>query len=398
MQEQLPEINKANNGREIISEMLNNNTSEILAGGFELEEEALHDDESQPGNESLETETTNTRTEITEQDAIPSSAEPTLDHGTDINTETQALMNGAGSGTPEYKINYLVPDDEKLINVDKIKAVVNRYIDNYNAEAIKKYKQLFKTVYQKYSSKRYIINNNETEIIVSKPTSAAASRDSKSGKREIIFEVSKPKYIFYNKDNNLINMKYQIGNKRQELQLHYQSLVNKVEVQPEAKKEFEKERKKFIDLLERYYIYNLYHNQINNIALEGKANIVVQELHAFMKDNAEKKFALNGNIYSIDNTLIERINTHNSSRLDAYNELMIKLQGKKSLSSTITPTHLEKTDKSKTEKSKHEKLVDEIKEYLKSCKENTKLNNEIQKSAQTQNTYVDYIISRLPNN
>ena len=120
--------------------------------------------------------------------------------------------------------------------------------------------------------------------------------------------------------------------------------------------------------------FTLYHHQINNISLDGKANIVVQELRGFLQDNAEKKFTLDGNLYSIDNTLVEQINTHNSNRLNTYNELMIKLQGKKSLSSTITPTHLEKTDKSKTEKSKHEKLVDEIKEYLKSCKENTKLN------------------------
>jgi len=358
---------------EIITEPPNTkySDSEILAGGSEFE---LEDDSNIPVSEQTEDD---------------------MSRSAFVNEEQEG---GAVSTLIEYKINYLVPDDEQLVNVEKIKSAVKRYIDNYNSDAMKKYKQLFKTVYQKYSSKRYIIDNNDTEIIVSKSMDGA----SKTGKRDIVFEISKPEYIFYNKDNNLFQMKSIISNKRNELQLHYQSLVNKLDVQPEEKKDFEKARKKFIDLLERYYIFNLYHNQINQIVLEGKSNIIVQELRGFLKDNAEKKFTLDGNLHTIDNSLVEKINANNSSRLNLYNELIVKLQGAKSIlssssdkTSTITSLSSDKTSKDKT---KRDKIIDEIKEYLKSNDENVKLNNEIKDTARIQNTYVDYIISRLPNN
>jgi hypothetical protein len=307
------------------------------------------------------------------QESMPGDGEE-LDHEL---LKEQDQTGGAARPTMEYKINYLVPDDEELVNPDKIKQAVKRYIDNYHSDAMKKYRQLFKTVYQKYSSKRYIIDNNDTEIIVSKP---AATGGSKTSKREIVYEVSKPGYIFYNKDNNLITMKTIISNKRQELLIHYQSLVNKLDVQPEEKKQFEKERKQFIDLLERYYIFNLYHMQINNINLEGKAPIIIQELHGFLKENNEKQYTLDGNLHAIDNTLIEKINLNNSSRLSAYNDLMIKLQSVK----LSTPLR--------------EKIIEQIKDYLKSNDENEKINNEIKQIARDQNNYIDYIISRVPNN
>ena len=77
---------------------------------------------------------------------------------------------------------------------------------------------------------------------------------------------------------------------------------------------------------------------------------------------------------------------------------MVKLQSAKSTSSSSIDK-VDKVDKvDKTEKDKREKLTDEIKEYLKSRAENTKLNNEIKDMVQIQNTYIDYIIYKLPNN
>ena len=353
--------NETNGEKELITEHPNTNTSEILEGGSEFK---LEDDVTQ--SSSIEVEGSG---------------------------EQSGEQSGGGvSVLVEYKIKYLVPDDEHLVNIDRIKSTVKKYIENYHSDAMKKYKQLFKIVYQKYSSKRYLIDNTDTEIIVSR-VSEGSSKASKNEKRDIVYEISKPKYIFYNKDNNLIHMKSIISNKRLELQIHYQSLVNKLDVQPEEKKQFEKERKQFIDLLERYYIYDLYNHQINNISLEGKSNIVVQELHGFLKDNTEKKFTLDGNLYTIDNSLVERINANNSNRLNTYNDLMVKLQSSKSTSSSSSR---EKADK--TEKDKREKLIDEIKEYLKSNDENAKLNNEIKDAVRIQNTYIDYIIYKLPSN
>jgi len=372
---------KSNAKKELITELPNTtNTSEILAGGFEFDLEDAG--------------------KAKEDDTIMNVKNPrSLSPKIEELKELEELEGGGTSALVEYKINYLVSDDEHLVNADKIKSTVKRYIENYHSDAMKKYKQLFKIVYQKYSSKRYLIDNTNTEIIVSK-LSDKINKDTKIGKRDIVYEISKPQYIFYNKDNNLILMKSIISNKRLELQIHYQSLVNKLDVQLEEKKQFEKDHKQFIDLLERYYIYNLYNHHINNISLEGKSNIVIQEVHGFLKDNAEKTFALNGNLYTIDNALVDRINANNSSRLNIYNDLMIKLQSAKSITSTTTSTTISTSiDKvNKTEKDKRDKLIDEIKEYLKSNVENTKLNNEIKDAVQVQNAYVDYIIYKLPNN
>ena len=361
--------NASNNETEQITEPPNTNTSEILAGGSKFDS----------------------------KDNVQNDTNINVENSRLFAPETEYLEGGGTAVLSEYKINYLVLDDEHLVNPDKIKSTVKRYIENYQSDAMKKYKQLFKIVYQKYSSKKYLIDNTDTEIIVSK-LAEKTSKDYKIGKRDIVYEISKPQYIFYNKYNNLILMKSIISNKRLELQIHYQSLVNKLDVQLEEKKQFEKDRKQFIDLLERYYIYNLYNHHINNIALEGKSNIVFQELRGFLNDHAEKTFALDGNLYSIDNSLIDRININNSSKLDIYNELMVKLQSVKSTSISSIEKTKQTAKIDKTEKDKREKLIDEIKEYLKSCAETAKLNDEIKDAILVQNTYVDYIIYKLPNN
>jgi hypothetical protein len=359
---------------ELITEVpTNNNAGGVLAGGSEFEELLV---EQSAGK-------------LDDDDTVDDSREASQEQGEQGKKGEQAIpvenaeQDGGALTQLEYKITYLAQDDDQLVNPDRIKSAVKRYIDNYHSEGMKKYKQLFKTLYQKYSSKRYIIDNTDSEIIVSKSSDKAGS------KRDIVFEISKPEYILYN-----------ISNKRSQLLLKYQSLVNKLDVHPEEKKEFEKARKKFIDLLERYYIFTLYHNQINNISLEGKSNIVVQELQGFLKENTEKEYLLDGNLYSIDNSLIERINTINSSRLDKYNELMVKLQGAKSLmEANKRQTEAGKTEAGKESKSdKKQKLIEEIKEYLKSNSENAKLNNEIKDAVRVQNTYVDYIISKVPSN
>jgi hypothetical protein len=318
-----------------------------------------------------------------------------------------SLMQDGGAlhvSVHEYKILYLADDDEKLVNPEKIKKTVARYIDNYNSESMKKYKQLFKNVYQKYSNKRYRIDNNEDEIVVVK---ASATNQKKP---EIVFEVNKPGYIFYNKDYGLLKLKQRISNKRQELQLHYQNLVNKLEVTPEEKKQFEKERKNFIDILERFYIFNLYHQKINNITNEGKTNLLIQQPEGFIKENTDRVISLIGNVYSIDNTLIDNINANNANRLNNYNELIAKLKGAK-LGAPVHVTNKSSKDdgketgskqqassKEKAKEMQRNKIIEEIKEYLKSRDELNKLQNQISQSIKKQTNYIDYIINKVPNN
>jgi len=397
----------------------------LLKGGNmndkdEDDQEAEHEHEDKAENDNKEEELINDKMhggkkEIYESNETDDTEDIVSDHLEDKDIEhsddqddLQLLDGGAPVVTiQDYKISYLADDDEKLVNPEKIKSAVKKYIDNFNSESIKKYKQLFKNVYQKYSNKRYRIDNNEDEIIVLKESGTNQK------KPEIVFEVNKPGYIFYNKDHSLLKLKQRISNKRQELQLHYQKLVNKLEVTPEEKKQFEKERKTFIDMLEKYYIFNVYHQQINNISTEGKTSLLIQQIEGIIKENNERGVTLVSNVYSIDNTLIDNINANNSNRFNNYNELIAKLKGTKlgpaqddtfkkkttqDKQSDIDATISKEPNKEKAKTSQRKKIIEEIKEYLKSQDELHKIQSQIEQSVKHQNNYVDYIINKLPNN
>ena len=75
--------------------------------------------------------------------------------------ENSILVGGVKS-EDEYKIDYIVADDEKLINPEKIMKQVDIYIDNYNNPKLQIYKKSFKQLYQTYSNKNYIITITTT--------------------------------------------------------------------------------------------------------------------------------------------------------------------------------------------------------------------------------------------
>jgi hypothetical protein len=323
------------------------------------EQNTEHDKEEQ--NTEHDKEEQETETELEEKQ----SEEPAIKD----NLEEQ---DGGGQQFEplEYKINYILPEDEKLINLERVKASISRYMDNIKTDDYKKYRQAVKAIYQKYSSKKFTIHIDEDRIIVSKVDK----------KKEIISELNKPKYIFYNKANNLYKMKTDISNRRAELLLEYQKLVSKLEVMPEEKKQFEKQRKSFIDLLERYYIYTTYHHYINNLDTDNKANIIVQEMRTVLKDNGEDSLVLEGNLYRIDNSLISSINEKNTERFNTYNELFAKLQ-------SVNSRGDDKDSK---------KIKEDIKEYLKNKEEINKLYEEVKKVKKIQDIYIDYIVARIP--
>ena len=116
--------------------------------------------------------------------AIPKSEDPNaiLKGGMDTNVSSHI-----GSLDADYKINWLYSSDEELVDKEKIIQRVKEYMSNYNSEEFKQYKQDFKNLYQKYSNKRHIINETADNIIVAKNTE----------KREVVMELTKPRYIFY---------------------------------------------------------------------------------------------------------------------------------------------------------------------------------------------------------
>jgi hypothetical protein len=302
---------------------------------------------------------------------------PTQIYNTQTDVEEQSLeqLGGSISDGIVYEIDFIIADDKELINITKVNSVVDKYINNFYSEEMKKYKQSFKNLYQKYSNKRYIINNISYVITVMKNDIKNDIKNQK--KKDIIMELKKPHYIYYNDERNdecndncnLDMLKMKISNDRVELQYLYQSLINKLNVSPDEKKDFEKQRKKFIESLETYYIYTLYHKKINKISTTNKINIIIQEL---LGDSNLSE----GNIYSVDNAIIDLINNQNSSKLNEFNNLISKMQSIKNI----------KDDK---------KIFETIKEYL-NKNETNKLLESLKNISKQQDNYVNYIITELP--
>ena len=374
------EINRSANYNEV-GKLDDINTSgptpEIVEGDEDNEGEEelklVQEEESEPelveeGEEGEEGETENNKKENDEEQI---NEEP--EEVNNENNEEDKLLEGGGLNDIEYKIDYLVEDDEKLIIPDKVFKRVGEYISNYNSDKMKEYNQAFKNIYQKYSNRKYSIVIMESES--NAPKIVVMRSDNK---KDIITEIRKPLYYFYNKNNGLEKMKQNISNLRNELQYEYEKLKGKLDLTPEEKKQFEKRRKKFIEYLENYYTYTLYHKKINNITSENKVPLIIQEVSGFYKENIEdQKPILFGNIYSIDKGLIDNVNKINIDKLTKFNDIMLKLGGKKK------------------DIAKDKKMIEEIKEYLNKNEINKNIEN-INKMAKQQSEYIDYVIKSLP--
>jgi hypothetical protein len=281
----------------------------------------------------------------------------------------------------EYTIDYLIEDDEKLINVDNVKKQVDTYIDNYNSDSMKKYKLSFNKLYQKYSNKKYTIKIVPVNDKY-KSTKIVVVKNDKKEENTIISELIKPHYIYYNDDAfNLYHFKNKVSNTRAELLYKYEILVSKINITPEEKTNFEKERSQFIKLLEEYYSYTLYHKKINKIETLNTTQLIIQSKYNIHNDSNENETItsiLSGDTYVINNSIINSINTNNIDKLTKYNNIILQLTGKNS-----------------KEIKKDTKLIEEMKLYL-NKNEKEKLIKEIEESKIHQDNYINYIVSRLP--
>jgi len=274
----------------------------------------------------------------------------------------------------DYLVDYLVDDDEKLIDVEKIKIQVDTYIDNYYSEIMKKYKNTFNKLYQRYANKKYNIKilpvkdkYNSTKIIVTK----------NDKKNTIVTELTKPHYLYYDENANLYKLKNTISNERAGLLYKYQILVSQINVSPEDKSNFEKERIKFIKLLEEYYIYTLYHKKINKISVDNKTNLIIQSKYFIDKEDKITS-VLSGDTYLIDNNIINNINNYNIDKLTKYNNIILQLSGK-----------------NQKDIKKDTKLMEEMKIYL-DKKEKVEFMKSLDINKKLQDEYIKYIILRLP--
>ena len=287
------------------------------------------------------------------------------------NSINNPLLAGGVNDDIDYTIDFILADDEKLVDSEKIITQVNTYIDNFNNPNVQTYKKNFKQLYQTYSNKNYTIstvisNNNITKIIVTK--------NDKS--KKIVKELTKPTYLYYDENNNLAKLKREISNARTELLYKYEKIIAKITITPDEKKEFEKERSNFIEQLELYYSYTLYHKKINKINNLNKTNITFQKEYLVFKENNEyESKILNSNIYQVENNDIATINKYNSDNLNDYNNIVLTLSSKK-----------------ESELSKDKKLIEKIKSYIKNKNEINLFSNSLIKKTDLQDKIINFII------
>jgi len=289
--------------------------------------------------------------------------------------EMQNLLQGGKSNNDDiiYTIEYILEDDEKLINPEKVYENVDKYINNYNSDKIKKYKNDFKQLYQTYSNKNYII---ETKKFTTTYKITVIKNDKL---KKIVKELVKPLYMFYNQDNNILKMKTNISNSRTELLYKYEKIIAKINITPEEKKEFEKEKSKFIEMLEDYYTYTLYHKKINKINILNKSNLILQKELIFYKENNDyESKILNSNMYSIDNNIIDTINKYNSENLVNFNNIILNLSGKK-----------------EKDINKDKKTLETIKTYIKQRQEIESFTKTLTNNTDIQDEYINYIVLKL---
>jgi len=272
----------------------------------------------------------------------------------------------------EYTIDFLIPNDEKLVDIEKINNKVDNYINNFNSEIMTNYKNEYSKLYKKYSNMNYkikILPKDKNELV-----KIVVLKNDKTEK--LIKELTKPNYLYYN--DILTELKTNISNEREKILFKYKELISNKELSINDKHNFEKEKDKFINLLEDYYSYTLYHKKINKISTtNSKSNLLLQNLNTI--DSLEtSKSKLIGDIYSIDTTLINEMNTLNSTKLTEYNSIIQQLLGKKI-----------------EDIKKDTKLKEEIKLYLDTTLKHN-LDSKIQNEKNKQDNYINYIITKLP--
>ena len=272
----------------------------------------------------------------------------------------------------EYTIDFLIPNDEKLVDIEKINNKVDNYINNFNSEIMTNYKNEYSKLYKKYSNMNYkikILPKDKNELV-----KIVVLKNDKTEK--LIKELTKPNYLYYN--DILTELKTNISNEREKILFNYKELISNKELTINDKHNFEKEKDKFINLLEDYYSYTLYHKKINKIStINSKSNLLLQTLNTI--DTLEtSKTKLIGDIYSIDTTLINEMNTLNSNKLTEYNSIIQQLLGKKI-----------------EDIKKDTKLKEEIKLYLDTTLKHN-LDNKIKTEKHKQDNYINYIITKLP--
>ena len=158
---------------------------------------------------------------------------------------------------------YLHPSDEYLLKNDMniIVGMGNELFNNLQSHEMKEYNRLFNLIYQKYSTKKYIIYNENGYIkVMYNQTKKALKKEKLSN--EIIIHIVKP--IYENIEKTLDELKIQINEQRNILNASYMNIIHKTDLTPHDKDEFTNIKNNFIKLLHKYYSIIIYTQLLNN--------------------------------------------------------------------------------------------------------------------------------------
>lgn len=205
-----------------------------------------------------------------------------------------------------YINEMLHKDDEKIIDRENIEKMVNHWYNNYHSEEYNNYLKVLDIIPKKFSKKIYETRYLGNKIIIYKLL--------QNKSKEIISTITIPKYVNVNEEAD--KLKNELKLLRENLLVKYKSLLVSDNVNMKDKNNFIKDKENFINKLEKYYQFKKYYLMINNINLNGKINIQLNEIE-------NEKLIIND--YYIDQNLIHLINQNKTNKLNEFNEILLKL-------------------------------------------------------------------------
>lgn len=263
-------------------------------------------------------------------------------------------------GNDETKtLTQLIDDNiinNPLIRKNIIVEKVKEYVYNIGSDIYNEYTSTMHNFYKKINKNTYIEIKDDVIYLY------------KVGEKKYISKVKKAKYI--NFKQRLDELETEITNKKINLENLYDKLLILQNRTTENIKYFEKEKQRYIELLEEQEIYRLYDIIINNKLTQNYTSITYPSLYLLNDVN----YIIENQMYYVDNNIIDKLNDFQSIKLDEYNNIIKMLKEKKTLTAD-------------------DKNI--ILQYLKT-KENKEVLAKINEAKYKQNNYVDYIVRDLP--
>ena len=205
-----------------------------------------------------------------------------------------------------YINEMLHKDDEKIIDRENIEKIVNNWYNNYHSEEYNNYLKVLDIIPKKFSKKIYETRYLGNKIIIYKLL--------QNKSKEIFSTITIPKYENIHEETD--KLKNELKLLRENLLVKYKSLLVSDNVNMKDKNDFINDKEHFINKLEKYYQFKKYYLMINNINLNGKTNIQLNEIE-------NEKLITND--YYIDQNLIHSINQNKINKLNEFNEILLKL-------------------------------------------------------------------------